>query len=175
MDTVTESGEPAPDFTLRDLVGEVHKLSDELGRVVVLNFWSAVCPWSQRADQAIVELLKEWGGEVVYWPIASNSDETIEAIRETTTERRLPLVLHDADHRVADLYGAVATPQFFVIDSQGIIRYSGALDDVTFRKRMPTRAYVAEAVQAVLAGRLPEPARTAAYGCAVVRVKNIEG
>ncbi len=169
MDAVTEPGRPAPDFTLRDLKGEVHRLSDERGRVVVLNFWSAVCPWSQRADEALGEILQEWGDRVVYWPIASNSDETIEAIRETVSDRALPLVLHDVDHRVADRYEAVATPQFFVIDLQGIIRYSGALDDVTFRNRTPSRAYLAEAVNAVIARRLPEPAQTAAYGCALVR------
>jgi peroxiredoxin len=169
MDAMTETGQPAPDFTLRDLKDETHSLSDERGRVVVLNFWSAVCPWSQRADEALGEILQEWGDRVVYWPIASNADETIEVIRETASGRALPLVLRDADHRVADHYEAVTTPQFFVIDPQGIVRYSGALDDVTFRNRTPSRAYVIEAVKAIIAGRLPEPAQTGAYGCALVR------
>lgn len=175
MDTVIEPGRPAPDFSLPDLEGEIHALADERGRVVVLNFWSAVCPWSQRADEAMGEILPEWGDRVAYWPIASNSDETIEAIRDTASAQELPRVLLDADHRVADLYQAVATPHFFVIDSQGIIRYCGALDDVTFRRRTPSQAYLIEAVEAVIAGRLPVMAQTAAYGCALVRATEAEG
>jgi peroxiredoxin len=166
---LTEPGLPAPDFKLRDLEGQIHCLSDERGRVVVLNFWSATCPWSHRADEALVAIVQEWGDRLAYWPIASNSDEAIEAISLAAAERALSIVLRDADHRVADQYGALTTPQFFVIDSGGIVRYSGALDDVTFRQRTPKRAYLREAVKAVFAGKLPEPAQTPAYGCALVR------
>lgn len=162
-------GRSAPDFSLRDLDQGVHRLSDEHGRVVVLNFWSAVCPWSRRADEALGPMLEAWAERVAYWPIASNADETLEVIRKAASERGLPLVLRDADHRIADAYGAVSTPQFFVIDPDGSLRYSGALDDVTFRKRTPSRAYLTEAVEAVLAGRDPEIHQTAAYGCALVR------
>lgn len=162
-------GQPAPGFALPDLRGEIHRLSEQRGRAVVLNFWSAVCPWSHRADEALSGALPDWGERVVYWPIASNSDETIEMLRQAASERDLPLVLHDVHHRLADAYGAVTTPQFFVIDPNGLLRYSGALDDVTFRKRTAGRAYLTEAVNAVLAGRMPDPAQTPAYGCAMVR------
>jgi hypothetical protein len=43
------------------------------------------------------------------------------------------------------------------------------VDDVTFRQRRPTRFYVDEAVEALLAERLPPVAETPAFGCAVVR------
>ena len=46
---------PAPDFTLPDLNSDHHSLSDFFGRIVVLNFWSAECPWSSRADQEVME------------------------------------------------------------------------------------------------------------------------
>lgn len=169
MDTVIRSGELAPEFALADLEGKSHRLSDGRGRVLVLNFWSATCPWALRADEALVGPLGEWGERVVYWPIASNADETVAMIRETAVERGLPVVLHDIDHRVADSYGVVAIPQFFVMDPEGIVRYSGALDDVTFRRRRSSRAYLVEAVGAVLAGRQPETTDTPAYGCALVR------
>lgn len=169
MAAVITPGQPVPDFELPDIKGEICRLSAQRGRVVVLNFWSAVCPWSLRADEALSGALREWGERVVYWPIASNSDEKIEMIRQAASERDLPVVLHDIDHRLADGYGAVTTPQFFVIDAKGLVRYSGALDDTTFRKRTPSREYLAEAVNAVLAGRMPDPAQTPGYGCALVR------
>lgn len=169
MDAVIKSGDLAPEFVLADIDGNPHRLSDGRGRVILLNFWSATCPWALRADEVLVRARQEWGERVVYWPIDSNADETIAAIHKAAAERNLSVVLCDFDQHVADSYGAVISPQFFVIDPEGMIRYSGALDDVTFRRRTPSRAYLTEAVSAVLAGRLPEMADTPAYGCALVR------
>ena len=174
MDPVITPGDTAPDFSLTDLAGETHHLADERGRVVVLNFWSAVCPWSLRADDDVAELFHEWQPRVTYWLIGSNADETIDVMRSAAAERDLGVVLRDDGQRVADRYGVVVTPQFFVIDAQGLVRYSGALDDVTFRNRTPSRAYLAEAVKSVLEGRLPDPAMTPAYGCSLVRFTPVE-
>ena len=69
----------------------------------------------------------------------------------------------------SDLYAAVTTPHPYVLDQDGILRYQGALDDVTFRQRTPTRFYLRQAVEAVLAGHAPEPAQTSPYGCTIVR------
>jgi hypothetical protein len=71
---------------------------------------------------------------------------------------------------VADRYGAQTTPHLFVVDEAGVLRYAGAPDDVGFRQRVPSRDYLADAVGALLEGRAPEPASTAAFGCALVRM-----
>ena len=42
-------------------------------------------------------------------------------------------------------------------------------DDVTLRRKAPTLSYLAEAVEAVLAGRRPDPAETPPFGCIIVR------
>jgi hypothetical protein len=76
--------------------------------------------------------------------------------------------LHDSQGLVAE-HGAQTTPHLFLIDPGGFLRYQGAFDDVTFRQRTPTQAYLYQAVEALLAGRLPDPAETPAYGCAIVR------
>ncbi len=164
-----ELGKPAPDFNLCDLNDDERSLAAARGKIVVLNFWSAECGWSERVDQELVPALAGWGGEVVLYPIASNDNEGEDELRKVSRERGLPPVLYDPGQKVADLYEAVNTPHFFVVDRAGILRYRGAFDDVTFRQRKPTRAYLIPAVEALLAGRLPETAETPTFGCTIVR------
>lgn len=169
MDAVIETGVLAPDFELADLDNTVYHLSEWRGKIVVVNFWSAECPWAERADHKLVEYAADWGDEVQLLSIASNANEEPDLLKNEYVDRGLQFVLYDENQRVADLYGAMTTPHFFVIDRQGVLRYQGALNDVTFRQRTPTRHYLREAVDALLAGNQPEPAQTAPYGCAVVR------
>src|SRR5512138_3520711 len=157
--------ESAPDFELPDLQGNQHKLSDYHGKIVIVNFWSAECPHSERTDHSTMACLVQWGGDVEMLSIASNRSESVRELEEAAAARRLPTVLIDAEHSVADLYEAVTTPHAFVLDREGILRYRGAVDDVTFRQRKATRFYLEEAVEALLEGRLPELQETPAYGC----------
>jgi hypothetical protein len=147
----------------------LHRLEDWLGRVVVLHFWSAECPWSLRATQALAEMRQAWGERVVAVAIACNANEPNEMLQRAAAEQGLPLVLHDREGQAANLYGAQTTPHLFVVDGEGLLRYQGALDDVTFRRRTPQQHYLAQAVEALLAGRRPDPAKTNPYGCAIVR------
>ena len=160
---------PAPPFSLPDLEGSVHHLSGCRGKIVVINFWSAECPWSERSDQAILGHLPGWGTRVIYLAVAANLNEPAALLREAADRRGLPGLLHDSQGIVAGLYHAITTPHLFVVDQEGVLRYQGALDDVTFRQREPTRQYLVEAVQALLDGRLPEVQETPPYGCTIVR------
>jgi len=161
--------EPALDFQLLDLQGLSHKLSCYRGKIVVVNFWSAECPHSERTDHYLLDLLARWNGAVVLISIAANRNESVQRVAEAAKARRIPEVLMDSDHIVADLYEAFITPHVFVIDPEGILRYRGAVDDITFRRREATRFFLREAVEALLNGRLPELKETPAYGCTIVR------
>jgi len=164
-----EIGVPAPDFTLSDLDGNSHSLDGYRGRIVLVNFWSADCPWSERADSQFKSWLREWGERVVLLTVASNANEPRQQVADIARQRGILPVLLDSGCRVADAWGAQTTPHAFVVDGSGILRYQGAVDDVTFRQREPRRLYVREAIDALLAGRLPEVASTPAYGCTIVR------
>lgn len=169
MAALMETGKAAPDFSLPDLSGQVHHLSESLGKVVLLNFWSAECPWAERTDRDLRPELEKWGPRVVLLNLASNAHEPLEMIKQSANERGLELVLVDEDNLVANLYQAKTTPHFYVIDAQGILRYHGAYDDLTFRQRTPTRGYVCEAVEALLAGEAPPLDQAPPYGCTIVR------
>ena len=164
-----EINQPAPQFTLPDLDGRIHMLSDYRGRIVIVNFWSAECPHSERVDANITACLAEWGDSVTLLSIASNANESDEMINGAANRRKIPVLLRDADQTVADRYEALTTPHAFVIDRQGILRYRGAVDNVGFRQRVATEFYLKEAVEALLCNRLPEVTEMPPFGCTVVR------
>ncbi|HET9909719.1 MAG TPA: redoxin domain-containing protein [Anaerolineales bacterium] len=161
--------QPALDFELYDLRGKIHKLSDYRGKIVILNFWSAECPHSERTDRVLLDSLVHWGDNVAVLPIASNRNESVQMVKEAAKTRHLPTVLLDAECKVANRYEAISTPHVFVLDPDGILRYRGAVDDVKFRQPKATRFYLEEAVEALLNNRKPDPEETLAYGCAIVR------
>jgi peroxiredoxin len=161
--------EMAPDFELPDLDGRLHRLSDHRGHVVVVNFWSSECPHASRTDQLMTPWIESWGAQVVLLPVVSNDNETLDAIKATSQRRRMPLVLLDRLHRVADIYAAETTPHVFVLDQQGRLRYRGAVDDTSFAQREPARFYLKDAVQALLVGASPGVSETRPYGCTIVR------
>lgn len=160
---------PVPEFTLKDTNGILHSLSACLGRIVIVNFWSAECPWSETADKQLLPLLLHHPDQLALLPIASNLNETHAQITQAAAERHLPFVLIDENCILADRMGAQNTPHAFVIDAAGVLRYQGAIDDTTFRKRIPERFHLQEAVNALLSGAIPEVQETPPYGCTIVR------
>jgi len=169
MDPLARIGRPAPDFALPDLAGSPHRLEAMCGRILVLVFWAADCTHSERANRALAVLRPGWGERVEVWWVASNPNESLDRLREAAHGEQIGPVLVDGDQAVAELYGAAATPHVFVIGADGALRYAGAPDDVALRTPTPTRAYLAQAVEALLAGREPDPAETPPFGCALVR------
>ena len=160
--------QPAPLFKLLDLEGEQHELKNYVGKIVILNFWSAEGPWAKKGDESILPMVEKWEKDVVLLSIASNANEGKELIREESALRKLPILLHDNNQEVATLYHAVTTPHIFVIDGEGILKYQGALSDVNFRQPEPTINYLELAVDSLLIGENPDPSEVPSYGCTVV-------
>lgn len=170
MDPVAEVGKQAPEFKLHDLAGELFQL-DKPDDVVVLDFWSANCPWSEQSDAQINDLLADqpWADQVQIWRVASNVDEDMAALRRVAAERHVGPVLRDEGHTVADIYGAQTTPHFYVIDTDRILRYAGAPDNSTWRQPEATIGYLRPAIEAALRGETSDPAQTPGRGCTIVR------
>lgn len=64
MGALITPGSPLPDFRLPDLTGRDYTFSDFTAAVLILNFWSAECPWVQRCDEALLPRLAGWQGQV---------------------------------------------------------------------------------------------------------------
>jgi peroxiredoxin len=160
----------APDFTLTVVDGGRLSLSDWRGFIVIINFWSAECAWSRRADVLLAYRQLTWEAKGVrIVGVACNANESETEIRHEIANRhiRYPVVL-DFDRRLTNLYKATTTPHFFVLDRQGIARYIGALDDATSQAHDARTYYLDRAVTALLNNLAPDPEFTPAAGCQIV-------
>ena len=166
-------GEPAPDFELPDAAGEVHRLSEYRGKVVVLEWTNPTCPFVMRhyKEGTMKTLAAAYADTQVVWlAINTTHYNTVEQTRqwEKAQELSYPTLL-DPDGTVGRLYNARTTPHMFVIDTRGVLRYDGAIDDdPRGRKEAGERTqYVKSALDAVLSGEGPTQATTRPYGCSV--------
>jgi peroxiredoxin len=114
-------GEPAPDFELRTIDGELLTLSDLRGSIVWVNFWATWCRPCKRElpdIQALYEEKQSAGLEV----LAVNYDESSEVAAAYFDDvgLELPMVLdHEGD--VYDQYRLQGLPDSFFIDRDGNI------------------------------------------------------
>jgi len=119
-----EEGQPAPDFTLPDILEgkPAITLSTLRGKTVYVDFWASWCAPCLRSMPLINELYaqyKDRGFEV----IAINVDDPIEDGREFLLETPLDyLIAADTDNEVLEQYGVRGMPTSFLIDSEGIVR-----------------------------------------------------
>jgi len=170
---------PAPDFELTDVYGKTHKLSDQKGKVVVLEWTCCNCPFVMRHQQKQKTMQKTFakfkGKDVVWFAIDSTkpdhkgsyTDKMIKSWIERDDVKLPYPVLRDADGRVGHLYGAKSTPHMFVIDKNGVLVYQGSIDDdPAGNKEHPTN-FVEAAVTAVLEGSTVQVDHHPQYGCSV--------
>ena len=81
-------------------------------------------------------------------------------------------VYKDENNVVADKFGDAVTPETDAIDSSGVIRYHGSIDDAQNSSRVTTQR-LRQALDAVLAGQQPQQAETKAFGCTIKRVQKM--
>ncbi len=172
-------GAPAPAFTGTDINGKVHKLSDYKGRIVVLEAFNPDCPFSANHYKtgAMPALQQAVGSKGVVWLVVNStaanhpSYRTPEAARKEWQALGIKATALIDDHQgtIGRLYGMKTTPHVFVIDTQGVLVYAGAVDDRPDANADPrtARNHVRATVEALLAGRPVPVAETKPYGCAV--------
>jgi peroxiredoxin len=160
----------APDFDLPDTRGRTWRLSDQRGRVVVLEWYNPLCPVVGRAhgQGGVLEILgNESVREGVVW-VAINSGARgtpgsgSKANRTGAQEMKLSYpVLLDETGWVGRMYGATCTPNLYIIDAAGTLVYSGGHED------RRGRSLVGDALWELKEEGKVSVQRTKAFGCAV--------
>lgn len=177
--TATPGG-AAPDFTLMNQDGKPVKLSDFKGKTVVLEWYNKDCPFVKKhyGPGNMQTLQETYRGKGVVWlsiissaPGSQGYLTQAEAAEQLKTgASKASSILTDADGTVGRLYGAKTTPHMYLIDPKGTLAYAGAIDDKPSAKSEDikgARNYVAENLDAILAGKPVTTTSTKSYGCSV--------
>jgi peroxiredoxin len=164
-------GQQAPGFQLPDTAGQTHSPDGTPATVVV--FTCNHCPYALAWHDRIMEAARDYAGRGVRFLAINSNDadryprDSFEAMKRRVAAEQWPVpYLHDASQEVATAYGAKTTPDIFVLDDEGRVRYRGAPDS-DYDDPSQNAAWLRDALDAVLAGRQPEPAETQPVGCSI--------
>lgn len=163
-------------FRLPDRLGAVHALEDfGEARLVVIAFLGTECPLAEQYGPRLVELADEFRArQVAFVGINSNQQDSLADMEryELAHDISFPLV-KDVGNKVADDFGAVRTPEVFVLDANRVVRYWGRIDDqygVGYKRPKPLRRDLADALQQLLAGEPVNSPVVPSVGCHIGRV-----
>ncbi len=178
------AGGPAPAFTATDTRGRSHSLAGYAGKWVVLEWFNHGCPYTKKHYELVngtgntQAMQREYTGRGVIWLSIVSSGPGRQGF--TTAEKANDMardkgavptaIIRDTAGVLGRLYGARTTPQYAIIDPQGMLRYAGAIDN---RSTPSTKdiagatSYVRAALDAGMADRPIAVAQTQPYGCEV--------
>ena len=177
-------GEPAPAFAAVDTRGAAHSLEAYRGRWVVLEWVNHDCPYTKKHYKSVdgrpgntQAMQRDYAKRVVWLSVVSSAPgkqgfTTAAEADQLTQEKGAAAagVIRDTAGTLGRLYGARNTPQYAIIDPQGVLRYAGAIDDKPSSKvkDIPGATnYVRAALDAGLAGNPIAVTQTQPYGCDV--------
>ena len=165
-------GARVPDFQGVDLQGKPHKLSDYAGKIVVLEWSSPECPYSRRYyENGTLESLYDYAAknDIIWINIIPQLQKLTpkQVLEQVDTSKKT--VILDAGFDISTAYSASTTPQIFIVDKQGLLSYSGAIDSTAMLKKTTNKGvpYTRNALDDLLAGRQVSKMITRAFGCYV--------
>lgn len=161
----------APGFELPDTEGQTHS-PDGPGATVVI-FTCNHCPYALAWHDRLMQVARDYVDRGVRF-LAINSNDSVryprdsyEAMQRRVAQEQWPMpYLHDESQEVARAYGAKVTPDVFVLDGDGRLRYRGAPDS-DYDDPSANADWLRQALDAVLEGREPERAETRPVGCSI--------
>ncbi len=184
---VMSIGDAAPNFeNLPGTDGKQHSLADyRSARVVVLVFTCNSCPYAVDYEQRLADLIQHFSEkqsadqktpDVAVVAVNCNlvAADSLEEMKKRAREQKFSYpYLFDESQQIGRDYGALRTPEFFVLDQERRIAYMGAFDDSPDASKV-SREHLRLAVEALLAGKTIEKAETPPIGC-LIRYKRQRG
>lgn len=165
------------EFAFTDLAGSRHTMAEWRDRkAVVMIFLGTECPVSNGYAQTMIRLAESFAPKgVAFYGIYSDPDVDAAAAKKhaeefklATVAKQMPLML-DHPQVLASQVGATRMPEAVVLLPTGQVMYRGRIDDRHSmdgrRREEPKVKDLEKAIEAILAGKTPEPFETKVFGC----------
>ncbi len=178
-----QTGQEIKDFSLINAANTMNGVGMQVGlsdynnvKGYIVVFTGNACPFAEVYEDRIVALHRKYamqGYPVIAINPANdiNPEESLEQMKLRAKEKNYPFAyLQDTTQHVAVQLGATHIAQAFVIQKKkdkNIIRYAGAIDNNTWEAAQVDIQYVANAVDHLLKGGLPNRKLTLSEGCEI--------
>jgi thiol-disulfide isomerase/thioredoxin len=167
-------GATAPAFALVNAVdGKTYVFKPGDGKLHVVFFTCNQCPYAKAFEPRLIGIAKSYASKgVIFYAIDPNdegrySEETLASMKDRAVSKGYPYpYLKDGDSSIARAYGARVTPHVYVIDSSGVVRYVGYVDN-SARPEERTKTGLTDALDSLLANRPVAVTSTHAFGCTI--------
>lgn len=175
MGFTLELGAKGPDFNLKGVDGKMHSLADYADKKAVVIIASCNhCPTVIQYEDRMVEIQRDYADKGVQL-IAINGNETdghptdtIEHMVERAKDKGFNFTyLRDDTQDVLRAYGAVRTPEVFVLGPDGTLVYQGGIDDNPDSPASVKKQYLRDALDEIIAGKPVSVPKTPSVGCTV--------
>ena len=162
-----EIGAIVPDFAMPTLEGRQFSLAGAVKThsAVAVIFMSTICPYSNYYNDLIRDMARDFGQKgVVFVGVNSGNLETADEARAHARDHGHGFdIIKDPESRIAELLDARRTPEVFLVDSSGTLRYHGRIASKLSAPDLKS------AIEALLDGKPIRPAETKAFGCTIPR------
>ncbi len=171
-------GDNAADFKLKNVDGKMVSMADyKDAKGFVVIFSCNHCPYVIAYEDRMIELHNEYAPKG-FPIIAINSNDpevqpqdSYEKMIERAKEKNFPFAyVFDEGQKIYPKFGATRTPHVYLINKQGndfIVEYIGTIDNNYKDASAVTETYLADAIDALLAGKKPAVTETKAIGCTI--------
>ncbi len=168
-------GDKAIAFTLPGIDGKTHTLGEFDGaKALAVIFSCNHCPYVLAWEDRLIAVQKKYADKGVKLVAINANDaekypaDSFDNMKAHADEKGFNFpYLHDKSQEVARAYGAERTPEIFLFDADGVLRYHGRPDNNYEDADAVTEHYFKDAVDDVLAGKTPDPAETDPQGCTI--------
>ena len=170
-----KTGDKAISFNLPGIDGANHVLAEYSGKNAVAVIFSCNhCPYVRAWEDRMVQIQADYAPKGVQL-VAINANDAVkypedsfEKMKERAKEKHFNFpYLRDEKQEVARAYGAERTPEVFLFDKAGTLRYHGVIDDNYDSPDAVKVKYLRDAMDAVLSGKQPATTDTKPVGCTI--------
>jgi len=162
-------------FALPGTDGAIHRAED-FARAPAFGviFHCNHCPYAQAWEDRLIKTQQDYADRGVRVVLINANDpakyptDDFEHMKSRAQGKGYPFpYLYDETQEIARAYGATRTPEVFLFDGAGVLRYHGAPDDNYEDPGAVQHPYLRDAIDALLAGGTPPVARTKPVGCTI--------